>query len=203
LLLTACANAPTAPGATAPAKTAAPSATPKATPTATSAAAPAAATAPPAASPSAAAAPPPGAPATTAAAAPGAARPPGATPPTAAPPSLPGPPSFATIIKDARRIDGPLTLWQKDDKVWIELAPESFNQRFLLSPKIKNGIGEAWVLGGLMAGSINGAGGPQVVEFVRVYNQVRLQVPRRARPETGRAEDGPRSAYRFCRRPPW
>ena len=173
LLLTACANAPTAPGAMAPAKTAAPSATPKAT----SAAAPAAATAPPAASPSAAAAPPPGAPATTAAAAPGAARPPGATPPTAAPPSLPGPPSFATIIKDARRIDGPLTLWQKDDKVWIELAPESFNQRFLLSPKIKNGIGEAWVLGGLMAGSINGAGGPQVVEFVRVYNQVRLQVP--------------------------
>ena len=101
-------------------------------------------------------------------------RPPGAPPATATPP---GPPSFATLIKDARRIDGPLTLWQKEDKVWIELAPENFNQRFLLSPKIKNGIGEAWVLGGLMALPINGAGGPQVVEFVRVYNQVRLQVP--------------------------
>ena len=87
----------------------------------------------------------------------------------------PGPPSFATIIKDARRIDGPLTLWQKDDKVWIELTPEQFNQPFMLSPKIKNGIGEAWVLGGLMVDSINGAGGPQVVEFVRVHNQVRLQ----------------------------
>lgn len=104
-------------------------------------------------------------------------RPAGAPTPAATPPTPPGPPTFASIIKDARRIDGPLTLWQKEEKVWIELAPDNFNQRFLLSPKIKNGIGEAWVLGGLMAGSINGAGGPQVVEFVRVYNQVRLQVP--------------------------
>ena len=94
--------------------------------------------------------------------------------PTASPP---GPPSFASIIKDARRVEGPLTLWQKEDKVWIELTPENFKQRFLLSPKIKNGIGEAFVLGGLMALPINGAGGPQVVEFVRVFNQVRLQAP--------------------------
>ncbi len=90
-------------------------------------------------------------------------------------PALNTPPSFASIIKDARRIDGPLTLWQKEDKVWIELLPEQFNQPFMLSPKIRTGIGEAWVLGGLMADSINGAGGPQVVEFVRVHNQVRLQ----------------------------
>ena len=89
------------------------------------------------------------------------------------PPS--GPPPFATVIKDARRIDGPLTFWQKEDKVWIELLPEQFGQPFLLSPKIKSGISEAWVLGGLMAYPINGAGGAQIVEFVRVYNQVRLQ----------------------------
>jgi hypothetical protein len=66
-------------------------------------------------------------------------------------------------------------LWQKDDKVWIELAPAQFGQPFLLSPKIKSGIGEAGVLGGLMAMPVSGAGGSQVVEFVRVYNQVRLQ----------------------------
>ncbi len=66
-------------------------------------------------------------------------------------------------------------MWQKEDKVWIELMPENFGQAFLLSPKIKNGISEAWVLGGLMAGPINGAGGPQIVEFVRIHNQVRLQ----------------------------
>ncbi len=89
---------------------------------------------------------------------------------------MPGsPPPFGTVIKDARRIDGPLTLWQKEDKVWIELLPEQLGKPFLLSPKIKNGIGEAWVLGGLMAFPVNGAGGQQVVEFVRVHNQMRLQ----------------------------
>jgi hypothetical protein len=86
-----------------------------------------------------------------------------------------GAPPFASVIKDARRIDGPLTMWQKEDKVWIELLPAQFGQLFILSPKIKSGIGEAWVLGGLMASPINGAGGVQVVEFVRVHNQVRLQ----------------------------
>ncbi len=89
------------------------------------------------------------------------------------PPS--GPPPFATVIKDARRIDGPLVLWQKEDKVWIELLPAQLGQPFLLSPKIKSGISDALVLGGLMAMPINGAGGPQVVEFQRVHNQIRLQ----------------------------
>jgi hypothetical protein len=82
---------------------------------------------------------------------------------------------LATVVRDARRIDGPLTLWQKDDKVWIELRPAQLGKPFLLSPKIKSGIGEAFVLGGLMAYPVNGAGGPQLVEFVRVHNQVRLQ----------------------------
>ncbi len=85
-----------------------------------------------------------------------------------------GPPPFATVIKDARRIDGPLTFWQKEDKVWIELMPANFGQTLLLSPKIKSGIGEAWVLGGLMGMPINGVGGAQLVEFQRVHNQVRL-----------------------------
>ena len=96
---------------------------------------------------------------------------PGARPPAAPP----GPPPFATVIKDARRIDGPVTLWQKDEKVWIELLPAQLGQPFLLSPKIRSGISEAWVLGGLMGMPINGAGGAQLVEFVRVHNQVRLQ----------------------------
>ena len=99
-----------------------------------------------------------------------------ATATPAAPPAPPGsPPTFASIIKDAKRVEGPLTVWQKDDKIWIELMPDTFGKSFLLSPKIKNGIGEAWVLGGLMGYPINGAGGPQVVEFVRVFNTVRLQ----------------------------
>ncbi len=78
-------------------------------------------------------------------------------------------------MKDAKKIDGPLTAWQREDKVWIELAPEDFNKPFILSPKLSTGIGEAFILGGLMAYQVSGAGGQQVVEFVRVYNQVRLQ----------------------------
>ena len=134
----------------------------------------AAAAPPPAVSttpPAAAATPPAGLASAPPAAPPSAARPaPGATPPTPG-----GPPPFAVVIREARRIDGPLTLWQKEDKVWIELLPDQFGKLFLLSPKIKSGIGEAWVLGGLMAYPVNGAGGAQVVEFVRVHNQVRLQ----------------------------
>ena len=99
-----------------------------------------------------------------------------ARPTTAFTPPTPGtPPPFAVVIREARRIDGPLTLWQKDDKVWIEIMPSQWGKPFLLSPKIKSGIGEAFVLGGLMAFPVNGAGGQQVVEFVRIHNQVRLQ----------------------------
>ena len=91
-------------------------------------------------------------------------------------PSSPsGPPPFATVVRDAKRIDGPIVMWQKEDKVWFELTPQQFGKPFLLSPKIKSGIGEAWVLGGLMAYPVNGAGGAQLVEFVRVHNTVRLQ----------------------------
>ena len=90
-------------------------------------------------------------------------------------PTAGAPPPFATVIKDARRVDGPLTLWHKDEKVWIELAPAQFGKLYFLSPKIKSGIADAFVLGGLMAYPINGAGGAQIVEFVRVHNQVRLQ----------------------------
>ena len=91
------------------------------------------------------------------------------------PPTLGTPPPFAVVVREARRIDGPLTLWQKDDKVWIEVMPAQWGKPFLLSPKIKSGIGEAFVLGGLMAYPVNGAGGPQVVEFIRIHNQVRMQ----------------------------
>ena len=86
-----------------------------------------------------------------------------------------GPPTFVAVIKDARRIDGPLTAWQKDEKVWLELLPDQFGKPFLLLPKIKNGIGQGLLLGGLMTYPTAGAGGAQVVEFVRVYNTVRLQ----------------------------
>ena len=89
--------------------------------------------------------------------------------PAAAPPPLPGqPPPFAVVMKDAKKIDGLITAWQKDDKVWLELRPEDFNQTLFFSPKLSSGIGEQMLFGGMMLPS------PRLVQFRRVYNQVQL-----------------------------
>ncbi|MBN8493614.1 MAG: zinc-dependent metalloprotease, partial [Burkholderiales bacterium] len=90
-------------------------------------------------------------------------------------PAAGGAPPFAVVTKDAKQIDGPIIAWQKDDKLWLELKPEQFGKPFMLSPKLSTGIGEAVIIGGLMAYPVSGAGGPQLIEFVRVHNTVRLQ----------------------------
>ncbi|HEY6134218.1 MAG TPA: zinc-dependent metalloprotease [Rubrivivax sp.] len=93
----------------------------------------------------------------------------------AAPATPPGsPPPFAVVSKDAQRSEGLITLWQKDEKVWLELRPEDFNKPFFLSPKVSHGIGESFLFGGLMIGSGGRIGRSQVVEFRRVFNQVQL-----------------------------
>ncbi len=93
----------------------------------------------------------------------------------APPPAVPGqPPAFATVIKDAKKLDGALTTWQKDDKFWIELAAGDFGKPMLLAPKIAQGIGEAGLFGGTMIGPYGRYGRQQMVEFRRVYNQVQL-----------------------------
>ncbi len=92
---------------------------------------------------------------------------------TAAP--APGqPPAFATVIKDAKESKGLIALWQKEEKVWLELKPEDFNKPFFLSPKISQGIGEAGLYGGTMIGRFGRAGRAQLVEFRRVHNLVQL-----------------------------
>jgi hypothetical protein len=156
LLMSACATPPAA----SPAATGTPPAAPAASPATSNGIAPSA---------PAAAVTPPGraAPPATAAAPQG--------PAAAAPTAAGTPPPFVTVIKDAKKIDGPLVLWQKDDKVWIEIGANQFGQPYLLSPKIKTGIAEAFVIGGLMSYPVSGAGGQQIVEFVRVHNTVRLQ----------------------------
>lgn len=94
--------------------------------------------------------------------------------------SLPGvttgtAPSYASVVKDAKKTEGLFTLWQKDDKVWIELKPEDFDKPFFLSPKIASGIGEGGLFGGSMARSWGAAyGKPQVVEFRKVHKQVQM-----------------------------
>ena len=92
--------------------------------------------------------------------------------PPVTPPGTPQP--FATVIKDAKKTDGLFTVWQKDDKVWLELKPEDFDKPFFLSPKIARGIGERGLYGGSMASRWGGYGRPQIVEFQKVHNQVRM-----------------------------
>jgi hypothetical protein len=99
------------------------------------------------------------------AAAPASGVPPGTPQPAATPPG--SPPPFATIIKDATKTDGLFTLYQKDEKVWIELKPEDFNKPFFLSPKLATGLGEAMLFGGLMSQE-------RVIEFRRIHNQVQM-----------------------------
>ncbi len=93
----------------------------------------------------------------------------------ARPAPMPPQPPFAKVVEDARRIEGLLTVWQKDDKFWIELGEKDFDQPLFLSPKLVSGIGEGGVFGGLMAGRFGASyGGAQWVEFHRVHNQVQL-----------------------------
>ena len=106
-------------------------------------------------------------------AAPRAAPVPGAAPAAAATPPAGAPPAFATVIKDAKPVAGVLTLWQRDEKLWIELRPDDFGRPLFLSPKVAGGIGEAPVYGGAMSGR-GGVGGAQLVEFRRIHNMVQL-----------------------------
>ncbi|HEY1394219.1 MAG TPA: zinc-dependent metalloprotease, partial [Methylibium sp.] len=102
--------------------------------------------------------------------APAAASAPGAA---ASAPAAGTPPAFANVIKGAKKIDGLFTLWQKDDKVWIELKPEDLGKPLLLSPKLATGIGENGIFGGSMSLRF-AAMEEQLVEFRRIHNQVQL-----------------------------
>jgi hypothetical protein len=85
-----------------------------------------------------------------------------------------GVPPYAAVVKDARRIDGMMTMWQKDEKVWLELKPEDFGKPFFFSPKISQGLGEAGFYGGSMARTYSDWGAPQIVEFRKIHNVVQL-----------------------------
>ena len=138
--------------------TACASTAPLGAPTATPA--PAAETASPAAAPAAA---------PTAGAAPHAAAngAPGAAAAPAAAATPPGLKPFAEVIKDAKRIDGLFPVWQKDEKVWIEVAPEQFGQPYFFAFSRTRGLGEGRLYGNWMLDEY-------VVEFQRVGNVVQL-----------------------------
>ncbi len=101
--------------------------------------------------------------ATAAPAAAGGARPPGA----AAAPGAPRP--FAEIIKDAKEQPGLFTLWTKDEKVWIEIKPEQFDQLYYLQTNMSRGVmGDAGasVARAMLRGNI--------ITFKKIGNNVQL-----------------------------
>jgi len=98
------------------------------------------------------------------------ARPAGASPSSAAAPgSPPTPPArpFADVIKDAKESRGLFTVWTKDEKAWIEIAPDQFGKPMFFSVNLETGIGERFLFGGLMGRS-------HLAEFRKIGNTVQL-----------------------------
>lgn len=86
-------------------------------------------------------------------------------PVVAAPVAAPRP--FVDIVRGASHLPGFLSLYQKEEKVWIELRPDQFDRPLFMSVNMPNGIGERGIYGSQMGLS-------QVVVFHRVGNIVQI-----------------------------
>ncbi len=63
-----------------------------------------------------------------------------------------GKPAFAVLLKDATKIDGLITLWRKDDKVYAELPDALLGKELFVLISIARGIGDRFLLGGMSWG---------------------------------------------------
>ncbi len=82
-------------------------------------------------------------------------------------PDAAAPKPFKDVIKGAQEKKGYFTVWQKDEKVWIEILPEQLDKPFFFSSNITNSVGERGLYGSQMARS-------RVVVFKKIGNQVQL-----------------------------
>ncbi len=90
---------------------------------------------------------------------------PGAAPQAPAPASALKP--FADVTKDAKEMPGLFGLWQKDDKVWLELKPDQLGPLYFLSWNVPQALGERGLYGGMMGDS-------HLVYFKRIGNTLQL-----------------------------
>jgi hypothetical protein len=60
---------------------------------------------------------------------------------------------FAEVVKGAKLTPGFFNIYERDDKVWIEIAPEQFDQPFFFNFSFASGLGEKWFYGGTMIDS--------------------------------------------------
>ena len=78
---------------------------------------------------------------------------------------------FADVVKDAQESKGFFTVWKKDDKVYLEIAPDQFDQPLFFKSAINQGIGENRIFGGAMNYPIGVA---QIVTFHKHGQTVQL-----------------------------
>ncbi len=74
---------------------------------------------------------------------------------------------FVDIVKEAKEHPGFLNLYTKDEKVWIEIRPEQFDQPFFMQVNRTSGVGERDPFANPMLRSY-------IVEFHRLGNNVQL-----------------------------
>ncbi|MGH8803024.1 MAG: zinc-dependent metalloprotease, partial [Casimicrobiaceae bacterium] len=78
---------------------------------------------------------------------------------------------FAEVTREATEQKGLFNLWRKDDKVWIELAPDQLDHAYFFKSALNQGIGERGIFGGAMTDPIGVA---QVIVFHRLGKSVQL-----------------------------
>jgi hypothetical protein len=77
---------------------------------------------------------------------------------------------FAEVTKDAKESPGFIPVWQKDDRVWLELSPDRFGKPLYLSVNSTRGVGEGRIRGNQM---VRG----WLVEFRKIGTNVQLVAP--------------------------
>ena len=81
-------------------------------------------------------------------------------------PAIPSAKPFKDVVKDAKEIPGFFTLYEKEEKVWIELKPEQLNTPFYLSVNRTRGLGENFIYPFMVRG--------YVVEFRKIGGLVQM-----------------------------
>ncbi len=83
--------------------------------------------------------------------------------------------SFADVSRDAKELTGLFRVWQKDEKVWLEIEPAQFDQPFFFSTNLDQGLGENGFFAGSMSSSLSRRfGSPQIVMFRKVGPNVQM-----------------------------
>src|SRR5207253_4218534 len=81
-------------------------------------------------------------------------------------PPIPNPRAFASVAKDAQVLPGLFALYEKDDRVFLEISPEQLGKPFYLSINRTRGLGEGGIFPLMMRGYL--------VEFRKVGGLVQM-----------------------------